>query len=158
LSALSTTTAEAQSEVTALTRRIDRATAEIKVLNELSTAEKVTAGDGTVTWGTGKLDKAEELRTAEYDAYNLADTGPNAVAIAESAAADELIQLQVMVGGVEQQAWGTVRKARDDAQGLWEAAKAETKTARDNLTDALDGTDLAALKETVTTDTGDWDT
>lgn len=143
--------------MTALTRRIDRATAEIQVLNALSTAAPDESDPANVVWGTGKLDKAEELRTAEYNAYNLAETGPNAVAIAESAAADELIQVQITVGDDITQAWGTVRKARDDAQGLWDAAKAETKTARDNLTDALDGATLTNLKNAVSTDTGDWD-
>jgi len=52
---------------------------------------------------------------------------------------------------------GPKRSDRDAAESAWSAAKAETKTARDNLTAALDGADLTTLKEAVTNDTSDWD-
>jgi len=150
LATLQAATAAAEATVTELGKRILRAGVELAELDALANAG-----------ATGTLDAAAALRAADSDAYAADGTGAAAKGTRQLAA-DELAAATGPVaarsGDGSTADGGALTEARIAKQALWDTAQSDLSDAQGALTAALDGVDLAALRQTVEDDTAAWGT
>jgi len=143
LATLQATEAAAAAVVAGLGTRITRADAQIVELDGLAN-----------TGATGTLDQASALRAADLAAYTAAD-GEKTLADAAKVAADAAVKART---GAATTDGGALTEAKELAEAAWTAAQGAAGTADGDLTTALAGTALTALRATVVADQGTWDT
>ena len=150
LATLQAATAAAEATVSELGKRIVRAGVELAELDALANAG-----------ATGTLDEAAALRAADSDAYAADGTGGTTKGTRQLAA-DELVAANADVaartGDGTVANGGALLEARTTAQTNWTTAQQALSAAQGALTTALDGADLAALRQTVEDDTAAWNT
>lgn len=141
LATLQATEAAAAAVVAGLGTRILRADQQITELEGLANAG-----------ATGTLDDQAALRVGERDAYTAVD-GAKTLADAAKLAADAAVKARTGAGTTD---GGALTEAKELAQVAWTAAQGAATQAGTNLTDALAGTALTALRATVVADQGTW--
>jgi hypothetical protein len=142
LATLQATEAAAAAVVAGLGTRILRADAQVSELDSLANAG-----------ATGTLDEASALRAADLAAYTAAD-GEKTLADAAKVAADLAVVART---GAATTDGGLLTEAKLVAEAAWTAAEGVATQAGLDLTGALAGTALTALRATVVADQGTWD-
>jgi hypothetical protein len=159
LAGLQAAVATAQAAVDEFGSRLTRAAAELLELKTLVQVDENASA--------GQLDDLVTERTRVYDAYTKADApkGEFTLAAEEKAAADAAVAGRT--GATEDDGNGNQVAKKDGgalfeddaaAAAAWATATGEVNTADGELTAALAGADLAALRQAVEDKTADWTT